>query len=86
MTNVYLDEKYVGTVDNPTSFLKNIKEERRKQKLPLALNINYDPEFNEIGIHTSTGRVRRPLIVVENGQPLLTEDHLKKLESNELTW
>ncbi len=86
MTNVYLDEKYIGTVDNPSNFLKNVKEERRKQKLPLALNINFDSEFNEICIHTSTGRVRRPLIVVENGQSLLTEDHIKKLEANELTW
>tara|TARA_Y100000310_G_scaffold220467_1_gene221992 strand:+ start:1969 stop:3771 length:1803 start_codon:yes stop_codon:yes gene_type:complete len=86
MTNVYLDEKYVGTVENPKAFLKNVKEERRKQKLPAALNINFDPEFNEICIHTSTGRVRRPLIVVENGKPLLTEEHNKKLRSNELTW
>ena len=32
MTNVYLDEKYIGTVDNPNSFLKNVRDERRKQK------------------------------------------------------
>ncbi len=86
MSDVYLDEKYVGSVDNPKEFIKSIKEERRKQKLPYALNINYDSEFNEISIHTSTGRVRRPLVVVQNGQSLLTEELVEKLNENEITW
>ena len=33
MTDVYLDEKYIGTVEHPKEFLRNFIEERRKQKL-----------------------------------------------------
>ncbi len=86
MSDVYLDEKFVGTVQDAKAFVSKIKEERRKQKIPTSLNISYDSEFNEVSINTSTGRVRRPLIVVENGKPLLTEENLKQLEENELTW
>ncbi len=86
MTDVYLDEKYLGTVEHARDFMKSFVEERRKQKLHSSLNISYDTEFDELSIHTATGRVRRPLVVVENGKPLLTEEHLKKLESNDLRW
>jgi len=86
MSDVYLDEKYIGTVDSPRDFAKSFIEERRKQKLSTAINVSYDSEFDEISIHTATGRVRRPLIIVENGKPLLTEEHLKKLESGDMRW
>ena len=86
MTDVYLDEKYLGSIDNPREFIKTIVEERRKQKLPSELNVNYDTEFDEVSVLTCIGRVRRPLIVVQDGKSLLTEEHIKKLEANELTW
>jgi DNA-directed RNA polymerase subunit B' len=86
MVDVYADEKYIGTVDNPKEFVKTIKVERRKGKLPRALNISFDKEFNEVYLHTCTGRARRPLIVVENGVPLLTDEHIEKLKSGEMAW
>ena len=85
-TNVFLDEKFIGTIDNPKEFLRSFIEERRKQKISTIVNASYDFEFDEINIHTATGRVRRPLIVLENGKPLLTEDHIKKLQSKDLRW
>lgn len=86
MTDVYLDEKYIGTIENPKEFIKSFIEERRKQKISNAINVSYEPEFDEVSIHTATGRVRRPLIVVENGKALLTEEHIKKLASSDMRW
>ena len=86
MVDVYVDEKFVGTVDNAKEFVKAVKTDRRASKLSFAVNIAYDPDFNEVVINTITGRARRLLIIVENGVPKLTEEHLKKLKSNELTW
>ncbi|MFA5887416.1 MAG: DNA-directed RNA polymerase subunit B [Candidatus Nanoarchaeia archaeon] len=86
MVDVYVDEKFVGTVDNAKEFVKAIKADRRASKLSFAVNVAYDPDFNEVVINTITGRARRPLIIVENGVPKLTEEHLKKLKSGELTW
>ncbi len=66
-TNVFMDEKFIGTIDNPKEFIHSFVEERRKQKISGMVNVGYDSEFDEINIHTATGRVRRPLIIVENG-------------------
>ena len=86
MTDVYLDEKYTGKLSNYKEFIKTLKEERRKQKISGTINVAYDAEFDEVTVHTCSGRARRPLILVENGKPLLTEDHIQKIENNELNW
>lgn len=86
MTDVYLDEKYIGTVESARDFMKSFVDERRKQKIQNTLNVSYDSEFDEISVHTATGRVRRPLIVVDHGKSLLTGEHLKKLNSGDLRW
>src|SRR3989344_8711914 len=86
MVDVYIDEKFVGTVESAKDFIAAIKDERRKNKLPSCLNIEFDKEFNEVYIHLSTGRARRPLIIVENGVPKLTPEIMGKLEKNEMTF
>lgn len=86
MVDVYIDEKFVGTVDNAKEFAASIREERRKGKLPSCINVEFDKEFNEVYIHLSTGRARRPLIVVENGVSKLTPEIVAKLEKSELAF
>ncbi|MFH1642312.1 MAG: DNA-directed RNA polymerase subunit B [Nanoarchaeota archaeon] len=86
MAEVYLNSKYVGTVENAQEFVQQIKEERRKSNISNQLNLYYNEKINEISIETFRGRARKPLILVKNGQPLLTEELLKKLEKNEITW
>ncbi len=86
MTDVWINGKFVGYVDDPKRFVETVKENRRNGVLPSNLNIYYDEESDEIKIETSKGRAVRPLIVVKNGKPLLTEMHLKKLQSGELKW
>jgi DNA-directed RNA polymerase subunit B' len=86
MSEVYLNSKFVGTVEGPQNFVQQVKEERRKNKITNNLNINYDDESDCISIETLRGRARKPLIIVKNGQPLLTEKHIKQLKKNEISW
>ena len=86
MSDVYLNEKYIGTVDHPKELVKNLIEERRKQKVSSVVNIGYDKEFDEVHVQTEVGRVRRPLIIVEDGQSLLTKEMIEKIKTNELSW
>ena len=58
MVDVYVDEKFVGTVDNAKEFVKAVKTDRRSSKLSFAVNVAYDPDFNEVVINTITGRAR----------------------------
>ena len=86
MVEVYLNSKFIGTVDDATTFVAKIREERRAGNITSNLNIYQNQGSNEVLIEASRGRARRPLIVVKDGQPLLTEKYLKQLEKNEISW
>ena len=86
MAEVYLNGKFVGNVDNPTEFVQKAREERRKGTIIDNLNIYYSEKSNEIQLESSKGRAIRPLIIVKDGVPLLTEKHIKQLEKNEISW
>lgn len=86
MSEVYLNSKFIGNIDDSRSFVNQVKEERRKNSLPNNLNIFYSDQEDHIKIESSMGRARRPLIIVKEGRPLLTEQHIKKLEKNEISW
>ena len=86
MTNVFLDEKFIGTVDNAKDFVISIKKERRFGKLPETLNIFYDRKQDDILVEISKGRARRPVIIVENGKSKLTPEIINQLKNNQLTW
>ncbi len=85
-TDIYFNGNFIATTDRPLEFVKNIRKKRRHGLIPGELNISYHPEFNEIRINTDSGRTRRPLIIVENGKPKLTKEHIRKLESGKITW
>lgn len=86
MTDVYLNNKYIGNVDDYSSFIKDVKDSRRNKKLPDILNIMYNKEYDNILIVTSKGRARRPLIVVEDRNSKFTEDHAKQIQAGQLKW
>lgn len=86
MTDVFVNEKFIGLVENAREYVRKIREERRTGKLPTSLNIRYNEKSDEITIDTSRGRARRPLLVVEKGVPKLTIEHIRKLERNEIGW
>jgi len=86
MAEVYLNSKFVGTVDNPIEFAQKIREERRRGSISEKLNVYYKEQSNEVQLESSKGRSRRPLIIVKDGVPLLTEKHIKQLEKNEISW
>ena len=86
MIDVFMNEKFVGQVEDPISLIKNIKEERQKGKLPGTLNVFHNTQLNEVHIETANGRVRRPLILVEGGQSKLKAEHVKKIEDKSMSW
>src|SRR3989338_669116 len=86
MIEVYLNSKFVGSVDNPVEFVQKLREERRRGIVVENLNVYYNEKSNEIQLQCSKGRARRPLIIVKDGAPLLTERHIKQLEKNEISW
>ncbi len=86
MVSIFLDGKYMGTTQEPEKLVNDIRTKRRSGLLPYQINVAYNKHLNEVRILTDSGRVRRPLLVVENGVKKLTKDHLEKLDKGELTW
>jgi len=84
-TEVYLNGKFVGDVENKDDFLKHIRAERRKG-VAESMNTFYDEALDQIHIETGHGRLRRPLIIVKDGIPTLTEKHIKQLQKGEISW
>lgn len=86
MTDVYLDNKFVGTVKSPKDFVDRIISERRMGKLPITINVRLDEKTDQIKVETAGGRAIRPVIVVKDGKSILSEKHIQQLQKNEITW
>ena len=86
MSEVYLNGKFVGKVDNSEEFRNKIVEERRNNKLNSNLNVMYDQFDGNVYVENSKGRIRRPLIIVKEGKPLITEAHINQLNENKISF
>ena len=82
---VFVDGTPIGYVEN-AQLIEDLRKKRRNDLIPAQVNVVYLSQLKEIRISTDTGRVRRPLVVVENGKPLLTEDMVEKFESSQMKW
>lgn len=86
MAEIFLDGKYMGATNEPEKLVKEIREKRRIGLISNQVNVAFHQHLNEVKILTDSGRVRRPLIIVENGKPKLTQEHVEKLKKGEITW
>ncbi|MBI4441034.1 DNA-directed RNA polymerase subunit B [Candidatus Woesearchaeota archaeon] len=85
-TEVYLNNKFIGTVKNPEEFVQRVIDARRKKQVSREVNIYYNKRVDEIVVDSSKGRARRALLIAKDGKALLTEAHIKQLERRELKW
>ncbi|HLC77581.1 MAG TPA: DNA-directed RNA polymerase subunit B'', partial [Candidatus Nanoarchaeia archaeon] len=84
--DVFLNGRYIGSVENSQDFVMKVREKRRNTEFPRQLNIRLAQSSQNVLISTEPGRVLRPMIIVENGSPRLKNEHLIQLEQGELTW
>ncbi|MEM4725883.1 MAG: DNA-directed RNA polymerase subunit B, partial [Nitrososphaerales archaeon] len=88
---VFVEGKFIGFVEDGNTLVKNFRELRREGQIHPHVSIYYyvpkHPKASRrIYVNTSSGRVLRPLIVVKNGKPLLTSEHISKILTKELSW
>jgi len=87
---VFVDGNIIGYCSNPREMVDSFREKRRNGEISTEVNIAYftkeQSEAEEIHTNCDEGRVRRPLIIVENGMSKLQSKHLEKIALGEWTW
>jgi DNA-directed RNA polymerase subunit B len=83
---VYLNGRFVGTHSQPELLVTRLRDRRQRNELSDQVNIAFYPDTNEVQINSDAGRVRRPLIIVKDGVPLLEKQHVERVRNRELTW
>jgi len=88
---MFMDGRFLGYVDDGERLAKAFRKLRREGQINPSASILYIPPLNEsayprLYISLSSGRVLRPLVVVEGGRPLLTADLIGKVDVGQLSW
>ncbi|MGQ4556612.1 DNA-directed RNA polymerase subunit B [Halobellus sp. GM3] len=81
---VYVNGSLVGTHPDPEQLAEQIREARRRGDVSDMVNVSVKERTREVIVNADSGRARRPLIVVEDGEPLLGDDEIEALESDAL--
>ena len=84
--DVYLDGVPIGYTLDPEKFINELREKRRKGKISGEINFVFYQKLKEVRINTDAGRIRRPLIILEDSRSKLTEEILNKLINGEIYW
>jgi len=87
---VFVDGTIIGYCATPEKVVKEFRQRRRMGEISTEVNIAYfskeHGEREEIYVNCDEGRVRRPLIIVENGVPKLQPEHIERIARGEWSW
>ncbi|WP_433626830.1 DNA-directed RNA polymerase subunit B [Halomicrococcus sp. NG-SE-24] len=81
---VYVNGSLVGTHPDPEQLADQVREARRRGDVSEMVNVSVKDRTREVIINADAGRARRPLLVIEDGEPLVTEDEVEALKNGDL--
>lgn len=83
-SRVFINGEFVGIYPEPIALAKDIRRLRRSGQINNQINVAHFSKTNEVLINTDSGRARRPLMVIENGILLVTEEDGEMLGRGEI--
>lgn len=83
---VFVNGELIGTHDKPDELVSELRKKRRMGEIKKQVNIIFYEDTNEIIINSDQGRTRRPAIVVENGRPFVTPEHIERLKTGQINF
>ncbi len=81
---VYVNGSLVGTHPDPEGLAAQIREARRRGDVSEMVNVSVNARTEEVIVNADAGRARRPLLVVEDGDSLVTEADVEAVENGDL--
>jgi len=83
---VYVNGSLVGTHPDPEQLAEQVRRARRRGDVSQMVNVSVKGRTDEVIINADAGRARRPLLVVENGDPLITDEQVEAVKDGELAF
>ena len=84
--DVFYNGMFIGGVNDYSQFISNVRELRRSQKIPGEVSLRYNKDLDIVSVFSDTGRVLRPVIIVDDGISRLDEKIIDSLSRNEMNW
>jgi len=81
---VYVNGSLVGTHPDPEQLAEQIRDARRRGDVSDMVNVSVRDRTKEVIVNADAGRARRPLIVVEDGEPLLGDEEIEAVKSDDV--
>jgi DNA-directed RNA polymerase subunit B len=85
-TRVYVNGDLKGVSDKARELIAEMRHRRRSGLLSHEINIRYDQEMDEVIINCDEGRLRRPLLVVNDGKLALTRKNIEDIREGKSKW
>jgi DNA-directed RNA polymerase subunit B' len=76
---VYVNGSLVGTHQDPEALAEQIRESRRHGDISEMVNVSVNDRTDEVIVNADAGRARRPLLVVQDGELLVTDEEVEAL-------
>jgi DNA-directed RNA polymerase subunit B' len=81
---VYVNGSLVGTHPDPEQLAHQIRQARRRGDVSEMVNVSVNEHTDEIIVNADAGRARRPLFVVEDGEPLISDEEVEAIKDGDL--
>ena len=90
-TRVFLDGKFIGYFPNGDELVSSLRTLRRTNKMDPHVGISlHTPEeegaTKRLYINCNAGRVLRPVVLIQDGKSLLTNDLIDKISKKLVSW
>jgi len=88
---VFVDGLIAGYVREGNVMAQELVRMRRAGEISAEVNVAYSPPQvaggrSELYVNCDQGRVRRPVIIIENSKPRLTREHVEAVQRGEMRW
>ncbi|CAN6653013.1 DNA-directed RNA polymerase III subunit RPC2 [Trichomonascus vanleenenianus] len=83
---VYLNGTLMGVTRFPAKFVRSFRQLRRTGKISEFISVYCNHHHSAVHIATDGGRICRPLIIVENSESKVKEEHIRGLLAGQLVF
>eukprot|EP01133_Synstelium_polycarpum_P012922 gene12922-15179_t len=77
---VFLNGQIIGIHNSPRLFVTTLRRMRRAGRIREFVSICKNEAHKTVSIACDGGRLCRPLIIIEDGKPLVTQSHIEELK------